>query len=109
MAVTIYLQQPDGTHIATFPGEDKISIAQMAKTNGIEFPISCSIGICWMCKCKILSWQEHIQIDKISTPVKPLERNEDGTFKEIFACVGGIKKDSINDKEEHIVILEKHI
>jgi hypothetical protein len=38
-----------------------------------------------------------------------LERNEDGTFKEIFACVGGIKKDSINDKEEHIVILEKHI
>jgi hypothetical protein len=46
MAVTIYLQQPDGTHIATFPGEDKISIAQMAKTNGIEFPISCSIGIC---------------------------------------------------------------
>lgn len=109
MTVTIQLQQPDGTIIATFPGEDKISIAQMAKSNDVEFPTSCGIGLCGICKCKIIAGQQYIQIDKISTPIKPLERHEDGSFKEVFACVGGINKEAINDQEQHQIILEKHI
>jgi ferredoxin len=46
MAVTILLQKPDGSHIATFVAEDKQSIAQLAKKNGVDFPISCGIGLC---------------------------------------------------------------
>ncbi|MEI7558876.1 MAG: hypothetical protein WCJ45_09195 [bacterium] len=41
MTVTLQLQRPDGTLIAQFPAQDKQSIAQIAKDNGIEFPISC--------------------------------------------------------------------
>jgi len=87
MTVTIILQQPDGTLIASFPAEDKIGIAQMAKNNGIAFPVSCGAGVCGVCKCKILAGKEYIQIDKISMPMRQLERHEDGSFKEVFACV----------------------
>ncbi|HBB03855.1 TPA: hypothetical protein DCZ39_03065 [Patescibacteria group bacterium] len=55
MTVTIKLQQPDGSIIATFPGEDRQSIAQIAKTHGVEIPVSCGIGVCGVCKCKIVS------------------------------------------------------
>lgn len=109
MTVTIRLQQPDGTLVASFPGEDNISIAQMAKNNGIAFPISCGVWVCGICKCKILAGQEYIQIDKISTPMRELARSEDGTFQEVFACVWGIKKDALKDTEHHEIILEKHI
>lgn len=109
MTVTIKLQKPDGTLIANFPGEDNISIAQMAKNNGVEFPTSCGRGICGICTCKIIAGQEHIQIDKISTPMRELTRDKDGKFKEVFACVGGIKKDSLQDTETHEIILEKNM
>jgi len=55
MTVTIVLQKPDGSLLSRFAAEDRQSIAQLAKNNGIEFPISCGIGSCGVCKCKILS------------------------------------------------------
>lgn len=109
MTVTIKLQKPDGTLIANFAAEDKKSIAQLAKEHWIEFPTACGVGMCGICLCKIVSWQEHIQIDKISPPIKPLERNEDGSFKQVFACVWGIQSDSIKSAETYEVILEKNM
>lgn len=109
MTVTIKLQQPDGTLIAEFLGEDAISIAQMAKNHGVAFPTACGIGMCWICTCKILSGQEHIQIDKISLPIKELQRDSNGSFQEVFACVWGIKKDSIKDSIHYEIILEKNL
>lgn len=109
MTVTIQLQQPDKTLIAELSGEDNMSIAQIARNHNVAFPTSCGVGMCWICKCKIIAGQEHIQIDKISTPLKPLERNEDWSFKEVFACVGGIKSDSLKDQQQYTVILEKYM
>ena len=109
MTVTIILQKPDGSLIAKFPAEDKQSIAQLAKNNGIDFPISCGIGSCGVCTCKIISWNEYIQIDKISMPLRTLGRNEDGGFQEIFACVGGILSDAIKDTDNYEIILEKNM
>jgi len=109
MTVTIILQKPDWTQIASFIAEDHQSIAQIAKNNGIEFPTSCGVGMCGICKCKIVQWNNYVQIDKISPPMKPLERNDDGSFKEVFACVGGITSEAIKDKENHEVILEKNM
>jgi len=43
MTVIIQFQKPDGSLIARFPAEDRQSIAQIAKNNGIEFPVSCGI------------------------------------------------------------------
>jgi len=109
MTVKVRLQQPDGSVINEFVGEDKISLAQMAKNQGIEFPTSCGIGLCGVCKCKIVAGNEHVQIDKIAVPKKELARNEDGSFQEVFACVGGIKTNTLRNTEDHIIVLEKHL
>ncbi len=109
MTVKVRLQQPDGSVITEFIGEDKISLAQMVKNQGIEFPTSCGIGLCGVCKCKIVAGNEHIQIDKIAVPKKELARSEDGSFQEVFACVGGIKTDALRNTEDHIIVLEKHL
>ena len=36
-----------------------------------------------------------------------LDRNDDGTFKEVFTCIGGISSEAFKDKEDHEIILEK--
>ncbi len=109
MTVTIKFQKPDGTPIASFPGEATMWISQTAKNHGIDFPTSCGVGACWVCRCKILSWHEYIQIDKISPPMRTLERNEDGSFKEFFACIGWVTQEAVKDKANHDVILEKNM
>lgn len=50
-----------------------------------------------------------MQIDKISPPMRPLERSEDGTFQETFACIGGVTSEAIKDSEDHEIILEKNM
>jgi len=109
MTVTITIKQLDWTPIATFPGEDHISIAQMAKQHDVQFPTSCGIWICGICKCKIVAGHEYVQIDKISPPSRILARDEDGTFQEVLACIWGIKKEALTDNAHHDIILEKHI
>ena len=109
MTVTIKLQKPDGSIIATFPAEDKQNIAQMAKNNGVDFPVSCGIWSCGVCKCKIIAWNQYVQIDKISPPMRPLERSEDGRFQETFACIGGVTSEAIKDSEDYEIILEKNM
>jgi len=109
MTVTIQLQKPDGSLIAKFPAEDRLSIAQIAKNNGVDFPVSCGIWSCGVCKCKIIAWNQYVQIDKISMPMRPLERNEDGSFQEVFACVGGVSSEAIKDTENHEIVFEKNM
>lgn len=109
MTVTIKLQKPDGTLIGTFPAQDRQSILQIAQNNGIEIPISCGMGLCEVCKCKIVTWNQYVQIDKISPPILPLERSKDGAFQEVFTCIGGLTSQSIKDKENHEVVLEKNM
>lgn len=109
MTVSIKLQRPDGTPIGDFIAEDNQSIAQQARIHGIELPTSCGIGACGICTCKILQGTQYIQIDKISPPIIPLQRNEDGSFKDVFACIGGIRSEAIKDTEHHEVILEKNM
>jgi hypothetical protein len=41
--------------------------------------------------------------------MRPLERSEDGTFQEVFACIGGITSEAINDTEHHEIIFEKNM
>lgn len=109
MTVTLQLQQPDGTLITRFAANSRQSIAQMVNDQGVSFPTACGVGMCGVCTCKIVSWHEYIQIDKITPPLKPLERNEDGSFQKVFACVGWIRSDAVADTVDHLVVLEKHL
>ncbi len=109
MTVTIHLKKPDGSTIGRFPWADRQSIAQIAKQHGIDIPISCGVWHCWVCKCKILAGSQYLKIDKISPPISPLDRKEDGSFKEVFSCIWGITSEAINDKDDHEIILEKQM
>jgi ferredoxin len=109
MSVQIRIQDRQGNLIGQFTAEDKQSILQMAAAYGIDIPLSCGVGMCGICRCKILSGKEGVQIDKITTPVRELARDADGSFTEVFACIGGIKTDWLSDDELHEVVLEKDI
>jgi len=103
MTVRVTFQDSTGTLIGKFDWEDRISLAQMAGKYWIEIPLSCCAGMCGICTCKIVSWQEMLQIDKITTPLKSLAEDE------IFACVGGIKSEYLKDDLLHDIVLEKNI
>jgi ferredoxin len=103
MTVHITLQDTQGKLLWQFDWEDRISLAQMAKKSWVDLPLSCCAGMCGICTCKIVSWEEILQIDKITTPLKSLAENE------IFACVGGIKSEYLKDTLSHEVVLEKNI
>ena len=109
MTVRITLQDTQGKVLGQFEAQDRVSLAQMAISAGIPMPVSCGAGMCGICTCKIISWHEYVQIDKISLPLKTLPRDEQGRFTEIFTCVGGIASEYIKDQEIHEVILEKNI
>ena len=109
MTVHITLQDTQGKLLWQFDGEDRISLAQMAKKAWIDIPLSCCAGMCGVCTCKIVSWQDTLQIDKITTPLKSLTVDDQGKFSEIFSCIGGIKSECIKDAELHEVVLEKNI
>jgi hypothetical protein len=50
-----------------------------------------------------------LQIDKITTPLKPLALDDQGNPCEIFTCIGGIKSEYLKDDTIHEVCLEKNI
>ena len=109
MTVTIQLQKPDGTLLSRFAANDRQSIAQMVNENGVNIPTACGIGMCGVCKCRIVSGQKYVQIDKITTPITPLQRDQDGSFQEVFSCVWGIRSEAVKDSEDHLVVLEKQL
>ena len=109
MSVTITIQDSTGKVIGSFPAEDNKSISQLAEKNGIEIPVSCCQGACYICACKIKKGNKYIQIDKLSPPLASLERNEAGEFTEVFACIGGIYSEYLKDTEQHEVVLEKTV
>ena len=107
MSVTLTFVETNGEIAGSFEAEDNKSINQMAEQHGIDIPIACCRGACYVCACKIKQWNEYIQIDKITSPAVLPARDEQWNRKEVFTCIGGIKSDAIHDQESHEIILEK--
>jgi len=107
MSVTITFVDKDNTPIKSFDAQNHKSLNQMAQQEWIDIPTACCRGACYVCACKIKSGAEYIQIDKIMPPSVLPARDENGQWKEVFTCIGGITSDAINDNEIHEVILEK--
>lgn len=107
MSVTIQLQNTKGEIIGRFPAEDFKSISQIAKKNNIDIPVSCCQWACYVCACKIKSWSEYIQIDKIMPPAILPEQDQQGNYKEVLTCVSWVKTEYLKDQENHEIILEK--
>ena len=109
MTVNIKIQNTNWEEIKSFVAEDFKSISQMAQKNWVDLPVACCIGACYVCSCKIKSWSEYIQPDKITTPVVLPEKDENWNYKDVLTCVWWIKSEFIKDNEIHEVILEKSL
>jgi ferredoxin len=75
--------------------------------HGIDIPLACGGGVCGVCLCSVEAGGDVIQPDKITSPLIPLPIDESGNPKEILACVAGIKTSSLQDEQDHTIILQK--
>lgn len=87
MSVILSFVDKDGIQVASFPAEDRKSLNQMAEQHGIEIPMACCRGACYVCACKIKTGAEYVQIDKITSPAVLPARDNEGKRKEVFTCI----------------------
>lgn len=109
MTVKVKINDADGNLLWEFDWEDNTSLSKMAEKNSIDIPVSCGMGACFACACKIISWSEFIGIWKISVPLVDLSVDENGKYKEVLTCVWWIKSEFIKDQDIHEIIIQKMI
>lgn len=109
MWVTVIVQDNEWTNIWSFPAEDNKSFTSMSKKHGIEIMTSCGAWACGICKCKVVKWNEFVQIDKMWNPLWELSKDENWNISTIFTCIGWVKSEYLNDNEDHEVILRRNI
>ncbi len=109
MVVKVKINDSNWNLVWEFIWEDNISFSKMAEKNNIEIPVSCGMGACFACACKIVSWNEFIDIWKISVPLVDLEVDDNNNYKDVLTCIGGIKSEYIKDNNEYEIILQKMI
>ncbi|MFZ2150761.1 MAG: 2Fe-2S iron-sulfur cluster-binding protein [Candidatus Absconditicoccaceae bacterium] len=109
MVVKVKINDSNGVLVGEFNGEDNISFSKMASKNNIDIPVSCGMGACFACACKIVSGGEFIDIGKISVPLVDLPVDEKGNYQDVLTCVGGIKSEFLKDQGTHEIIIQKMI
>lgn len=109
MSVKVTIEDMTGNMLGQFIANATQSISQQAENYGIDIPVSCCHGACFVCNCEIKKGNEFIKIDTLTTPSVLPKRNTEGQFTEVFACVWWIQADAIKDSEEHEVVLVKQI
>ena len=109
MTVIVRIQNSDWVEIGSFPADPRKTLGQMARDNNIDIPISCGMGACYVCSCKIKQGSECVKIDTLMTPALLPAQDENKNFKEVFACVWWIQPDKIKSSETFEVILQKNL
>ena len=65
MSVTLTFVETNGEIAGSFLAEDNKSISQMAEQHGVDIPVACCRGACYVCACKIKQWNECVFWDFI--------------------------------------------
>ena len=99
--VKVIIQDQQGKEVHSFAAEDHKSFVQMAEDNDIELPVSCCSWACFVCACKIRSWQEHVDIAKLSVPLVDIEEDQ------VLTCVWWIKSELFSDWWYYEIVLQK--
>lgn len=78
------IQDVDGATLGSFEANDRDSFFQMAQESGLELPVSCCSGACFVCACKIIQGGKCIDQGKLSVPLVDVEEDQ------VLTCVGGV-------------------
>jgi len=73
----------------------------MAEDVGVELPVSCCSGACFVCACRVKEGLDFIDIAKLSVPLVDIDADQ------ILACVAGIKSACFRDGAYHKIVLQK--
>lgn len=108
MAVKVIVKDKEEKEIWSFIADNQHHLQEMAALQGVEIPLSCGCGVCWICLCDVESGGEYLQDDAYGNALMPLPHDEESwSPKQILACVSGIKSEYFSDEEEHIVVLKR--
>lgn len=73
------------------------SIADIAATHGVDIPVSCCAGACFVCAVRVTAWQEYIDACAAGEALIDTEPDE------LLTCVWGFAADALTSPETHRV------
>lgn len=107
MTVTVIIKDPKWEEIWEFTAEDWKNIAELAAMHGIDIPVSCGAGVCWVCLCKVESWNAAVKWDAFNSPLMSLKNDENWNPEEILACIAGFNPEKFDDGQNYTVVLQR--
>ena len=64
---------------------ERYSILELAENKWLNIWYSCRSGACVSCSCKVISWQDNIDIGKMEIPLIDVDQGD------ILTCCAGLK------------------
>lgn len=105
--ITVIIKDNTGTELWSFVAEDRKNFQELAAMHGIDIPLSCGGGVCGICMCSVEQGAEFVDEAKTSTPIMPMQRDEEGNPTEVLSCIAGVKTETFKDPLSHTIILQK--
>ena len=107
MAINVIIKDPKWDEIWQFIAEDGKNIAELAAMHGIDIPVSCGAGVCWVCMCKVEDWKDTVKWDAFNSPLVPLKNDENWNPEEVLTCIAGFNPKKFDDGQDHTVVLQR--
>ena len=107
MAITVIIKDPQWQEVWQFMAEDWKNIAELAAMHGVNIPVSCWAWVCWVCLCKVESWNDALKADAFNTPLMPLKTNDKWEPEEVLTCIAWFNSEALNDWKDHTVALQR--
>ncbi len=98
--ITCILKNSAGEEMGRFTPKGEKNLLDEAADADIELPFSCHAGACMSCAARIISGAEFF--DQKKDGMKYIDTDDDV----VLTCIGGVKDEFVQDKEEHILELE---
>lgn len=102
-AVIVDILDANGEIEASFTPKMWQSFVEAADDIGITMPTSCCAGACFTCACRIVEWQEDVDIGLLSVPLVDIDDDQ------VLSCIGGLKDEVFTDGKFHRIVLQKLI
>ncbi len=75
--------------------------SEAASEAWLSISTSCCSGACFVCACRIIQWQEDVDIGLVSVPLVDIESDQ------VLTCVGWLKDQIFSDWKFHKIVLQK--
>jgi ferredoxin len=77
------------------------SFAEAADEAWLMLSTSCCSGACFVCACRVIAWQEDVDIGLVSVPLVDIDDDQ------VLTCVGWLKDTIFSDGKFHKIVLQK--